>query len=129
MGASSSTGVSGTGVSGKATTNDLSRWALGPQILIAGIASTGIVSDDPPSSPPAPGELGQVVFPTPLPGLGEEHCVVVTTLNGGSVYVIDMDDQDLDGDDEDDHFTGFTFLAESSCDVMYIVTKVGKRPQ
>lgn len=125
MGASSVTGV-GLGDSGKATVNDLSRWALGPSILVAGIASTGNV--EVPPSPPS-GEYGEVVFPKPLLGLGEEHVVILTTLNGGSAYVIDMDDQDLDNDEVDDHFTGFTFVAESSCDVMYIVVKVGIKPE
>lgn len=122
MGASSVTGVSGPGVAGKATTNELSQWANGPQILIAGIvASSGV-----PSSPPSEGNT--VTFQHPLPGLGEEHVVILTTLNGGAAYVTDMDDHDLDGDDEDDHFVGFSFMTEEECDVMYIVTKVGQRP-
>lgn len=128
MGASSVTGVSGHGDSGKATLNDLSRWANGPTILMAGIATAGPLEV---SSPPTEGVegTGTVVFPTPFPGLGEEHCVILTTLNGGVAYVIDMDDQDLDGDDEDDHFTGFTFLTQYECDVMFIVTKVGCKAQ
>lgn len=92
------------------------------KILLCGIA-TADESSSPPSSPPSPGAVGTVEFETPFPGLGEEHCVILTTLNGGSAYVIDMDDRDLDGDDEDDHFTGFSFLAENNCSVMFIVLK------
>lgn len=130
MGASSVTGVSGTGTSGKLTTNELSQLANGPSILIAGIASTG-TGGDPESSPPSD-PTGTVTFPRPLPGNGNGdpgscYCVILTTLNGGYAYVTDMDDQDLDGDEVDDHFTGFSFIAEEECDVMYIVTKIGIR--
>jgi hypothetical protein len=36
-----------------------------------------------------------------------------------------MNDRDLDGDNEDDHFTDFSIVTDSVCDVFYIVTKVG----
>lgn len=124
MGASSTTGVSGVGDSNQATTKDLSRWELGPQILLAGIATS--IELDASASPPSYG--GTVILPEPLLGLGEEHVVLLTTLNGGAAYIVDMNDEDLDGDDEDDHFTEFTFRTDSDCDVMYIVTKVGIRP-
>lgn len=131
MGASSVTGVSGAGTSGKLTTNELSQLANGPTILISGIAST-TYSDSSPSSSPPMYNSGTVVFPKPLPGNGNGdpascYCVIITTINGGYAYIIDLDDQDLDGDDVDDHFTGFSFTAESECDVMYIVTKIGIR--
>jgi len=114
MGASSTTGVSGAGDSNKATVKHLSRWALGPQIILAGIAGCHVESIE--------GQfIGTVVFPEPLPGSGEEHVVVLTTLNGGTAYVLDMDT-------ENDHFTGFITIADNDCDVMYIVTKVGIRP-
>lgn len=128
MGASSVTGA-GSGSSGKLTLNDLSQLANGPTILIAGIASTGTgeLSESPPSE-----TSGTVTFPKPLPGNGNGdpgscYVVMLTTLNGGYAYVTDMDDQDLDGDEVDDHFTGFSFTADSECDVMYIVAKVGIR--
>lgn len=122
MGASSVTGV-GQGAADKPTAGQLAALANGPTILITGITES---VEEIASSPPAVG--GTVIFPTPLPGLGEEHVVVLTTLNGGWSYVTDMDDHDLDGDDADDHFTGFSFLTEFECDVMYIVSKIGIKP-
>lgn len=121
MGASSVTGT-GLGSSDKATVNDLSRWANGPTIFLSGIVET-VESDV--LSPPTP--VATVTLPTPLPGLGEDYVVILTTLSGGAAYVWDMDDDDLDGDNEDDHFVGFSIASESECDVMYLVTKVGQR--
>lgn len=123
MGASSVTGVSGSGTSGKLTTNELSQLANGPSILIAGVATTneGFGS---PSSPPSY-TAGTIVFPKPLPGNGNGnpgslYCVILTTISGGYAYVTDMTE-------DDDNFIGFSFNCESECDVMYIVTKIGIR--
>lgn len=119
--AAQTTEGTGNGSVENVTTHNLSKVNNGPSILIAGVVSAAELL----SSPPAIGNT--VTFQVPLPGLGEEHCVILTTLNGGYAYVTDMDDQDLDEDNEDDHFTGFSFYTESECDVMYIVTKVGAK--
>jgi hypothetical protein len=121
MTASSITGKgSGSSVNLYKNTN---RIITEPKILYAGIVRT----DDqvPESSPPSETGYATVIFPKPLVGLGEEHVVVATTLNGGNVYISDMNDRDLDGDNEDDHFTDFSIVTDSVCDVFYIVTKVG----
>lgn len=122
MGATSTEGV-GSGASEKPSINDLAIWANGPQILYSGLAES---EDSEIISPPS--TIGSVTLPVPLPGLAEDYCVILTTLNGGAAYIIDMDDDDLDGDDEDDHFVGFSFYTESACTVMYIVVQVGIRP-
>ena len=126
MGASSVTGVSGPGVSGKATTNELSQWANGPSILIADIVSAdGNIGISPPSSPPAAGAT--VVFAKPLEGTSDNFIVILTPIGGTGAFVGNLLDDDLDGDSIDDHFIGFTINAESDCDVMYIVLKKGQR--
>lgn len=123
MVASSVTGVSGPGNSGKATTNELSRWANAPSILIADVI-TANGNATPPTSPPSE-SLTEVVFPVPLDGVGEDYCVLLTTIGGGAAYVASLTDDDLDGDGEDDHFTGFVLSADYDSDVMYMVVKRG----
>jgi hypothetical protein len=79
MTASSITGKgSGSSVNLYKNTN---RIITEPKILYAGIVRT----DDqvPESSPPSETGYATVIFPKPLVGLGEEHVVVATTLNGG----------------------------------------------
>jgi len=124
MSISSITGVSGRGATQQPTTNDLSRWANGPQIILTGVVET---AENDAFSPPTPSAT--VTLPIPQPGLGEDYVVILTTINGEHAYIIDMDDDDLDDDEEDDHFVGFTLLSDVECQVMYLVTKVGIRPQ
>jgi hypothetical protein len=116
MGASSVTGVSGAGMSGKATTNELSKLANGPAIMFSGY----VESEDIVVSPPAIGNT--IVFPQPLQGSSDNYVVLLTTLNGGYAYVTDMDEND-DGD-----FIGFSFATEAECSMMYLVAKVGIKP-
>lgn len=125
MGASSVTGVSGPGTSGKLTSNELSQLANGPAVLIANTISVTNVSGSPPTSPPAPDAI--VVFPSPLKGLGDDYIVILTPIGGTTCYIGNMLDDDLDGDSVDDHFIGFTINASANCDVMYIVLKKGQR--
>ena len=123
MGASSVTGVSGPGVSGKVTTNELSRLSNGPSILIAGLVT--VSSSGSPTSPPS--SSNSVIFPIPFAGTSDDYCVILTAVNGSSVYISSLNDDDLDGDSVDDHFVGFTVTAGNNCDVMYMVTKRGIR--
>lgn len=115
MGAQSVTGA-GSGDSRKLTTTELAILANAPSILVSGvIRSVEGVPSSPPSSPSA-----MVVFPTPFPGM--DYNVFLTTKNGGAAYVTLMDE------DDDGNFSGFSVAAETECDVMYMVTKIGFRP-
>jgi hypothetical protein len=106
----------GLGAAGKFTTTELSILANAPSIIFSGITeTTGLMS--PPVS------TNNVVFPYPLPGGMDKYVVLLTTINGGVVYVSDRDE------DDDGNFTGFSFVSESDGDVMYLVAKVGVRPQ
>lgn len=122
MGATSTEGT-GPGASNKPTVTQLANWANGPSILLAGTTSSTSNEET---------YTGTVTFPTPLPGIsndpGSEYCVILTTVNGTYATITDLDDQDLDSDGEDDHFTGFSFETSNECDVMYIVTKFGQKP-
>ncbi len=115
MGATSVTGV-GSGTSRKLTTNELSVLANGPSIIFTGLveATEGV------SSPPTPANF--VDFPYPLAGGMDQYVVMLTTINAGSAHVADRDE------DDDGNFTGFTFVAESEGTVMYLVAKIGQRP-
>lgn len=115
MGATSPTGVSGSGDTGKFTTKELAILANAPSILFTGIVHGEVVA-----SPPA--NLTEVTFPYPLPGGEDNYVVMLTTISGGSAYVIDRDE------DEDGNFVSFTLAVESECDVMYLVARVGSRP-
>lgn len=115
MGATSATGVSGFGDSGKATTNKLSIWANGPQILASGIVETDSVG---PTSPPS--SLAEVSLPIPLPGTEDDYCIMLTTKNGGVAYVVSVTESG-------GNVTGFSLYSEMDCDVMWIVVPVGFR--
>ena len=115
MSATSVTGV-GPGASNKPTTNELSALANGPSIIFTGI----VASEDTVSSPPI--ATNTVSFPYALEGGADNYVVMLTTINGGAVYVSDRDE------DDDDNFTGFSFVTEAECDVMYLVSKVGIKP-
>lgn len=115
MGASSITGV-GQGASNKLTTKELSILAKAPTIVVAGHAE----SDGGNMSPPSYGN--SVTFPNPLEGGTENYVVMLTTQNGGYAYVNEMNE------DSDGNFTDFSFITESDCTLMYIVSKTGIRP-
>lgn len=112
MGASSVTGT-GLGTSGKFTTTELAILANGPNILITGV----VESEDNNSSPPSSGN--NIVFPEPLEGGAENYVVLLTTQNGGYAYISENDE------DDDGNFTGFSFMTESECTLMYLVAKIG----
>lgn len=114
MTASSVTGAGG-GESGKLTTKELSLLANGPSIYAAGV----IAAEETISSPPTTGNT--VTLPTPLPGGADSYVVMLTPLNGGLVYVTDMNESD-------GNFLGFDFFSDDECDVMYLVVKKGYRP-
>lgn len=111
MGASSVTGT-GSGATNQPTIKDLSR---GPRVVLTGIIPT-VVDEDLISSPPTSGTA--VTFPYALEGPASSYCVFLTTKNGGHAYVISMQE-------EDGNFTGFSLVAETECDVMYMVTTIG----
>ncbi len=115
MSGASTTGR-GPGASGQPTTKTLAILANAPSILISGVLPT---EEDEATSPPTP--LGSVTFPEPLPGGAENYVVLLTTHNGGYAYVTDTDE--VDGD-----FSGFSFNTQYECDCMYLVTKIGVRP-
>ena len=114
MAASSVTGK-GIGASDKPTSKELATIGNGPSILIAGtIESEGGMSSPPSSS-------NTVVFPNALPGAASKYIVILTTLNGGYAYVTHKDETD-------GNFVGFDFVTEADCTLMYIVTKIGSKP-
>lgn len=115
MAASSVTGK-GLGNSKKATTKDLAKLQNGPNIVIAGQFELQNSVTSPPSA-----AINQVVFPKPLNGLASEYAVILTTLNGGYVYLSSIEESD-------GKFTGFHAIAEADCTVMYIVVKSGIKP-
>ncbi len=112
MAASSVTGR-GNGASKKPTAKELSS---GPILLI-----TGIVHAE--EMPVSPGSIGggEVVFNTPLPGKANGYIVTITSLNGGYSYVTALN-ENSNGD-----FTGFEFITESECEVMYMVASIGRK--
>lgn len=113
MGATSVTGV-GQGGSCKATTTALAIWANGPQILLSGYVET----EDVPTSPPT--AEGTVIFPIAFEGGSENYIVIITSLNAGNAYVIDM--AETSG-----NFSGFTVTSEEEGSIMYMVVNVGIR--
>lgn len=122
MGSTSVTGK-GNGASKKATVKDLAILENGPQIMFCGqVESTADDVEGAPSSPPS-SVWGTVKFPYVLEEGVSKYSVILTTLNGGLAYVIDMIE------DDDDNFIGFTFLVEAQCTVMYLVVRNGSRPQ
>ena len=118
--ATSVTGVSGAGTSGKYTTTELAILANGPSIFFTGIIEVDGSSSSPPSSPPS--STNTLVFPYALVGGAEHYVVLLTTLNGGAAYVTDTDE------DSDGNFIGFSLIAEADCSVMYLVANAGIRP-
>ena len=119
MAASSVTGT-GIGSSNKPTVKDLAIAANGPTIHFSGIITSAGMTLSPPSSPPS--TLSRLTFPYPLTGGASDYVVMLTTLNGGYAYVSDLDEND-DGD-----FTGFSFVTEAECDLMYLVVSCGIKP-
>lgn len=120
MAASSVTGK-GIGSSNKPTVKDLAIAANGPTIHFSGIIiSAGMTLSSPSSSPPS--TLSRLTFPYPLSGSPSDYVIMLTTLNGGYAYVSDQDEND-DGD-----FTGFSFVTEAECDLMYIIVSCGIKP-
>jgi hypothetical protein len=114
MSATTSQGT-GHGVAVKPTINELATLVnTGPNILFTGIVASGGVS-----SPPV--ETGVVVFPYALTGAANQYVILLTTLNGGKAYVSDVSETESG-------FLGFTCIAESECDVMYMVATIGARP-
>lgn len=113
----SATSVSGRGAgdSGKLTTTGLAILANGPAIFYSGLAA----AETTPTSPPS--FAGSVTFARPLPGAVDDYVVLLTTINGGAAYVSHLSESA-------DNFTGFTFVAETECDVMYLVVSSGIRP-
>lgn len=117
MAATTSQGT-GHGASNKETTQELSILANGPQIIFAGRVE-GIT---PNTSPASETGVNTITFPYVLAGGSDKYVVLLTTVNGGNVYVSDVDE------DGDGNFSGFSFIAEAECTVMYLVTKVGTKP-
>ena len=115
MGSTSVTGQ-GSGPSRKPTTNELAIYNNAPAIIFAGYTNV-----EPTGSPPST-PINGVTFPYPLEGGPDNYVVILTSLNGGAVYVVSREE------DDDGNFTGFLAAGENECDVMYIVTKVGVRP-
>ena len=113
MSATSSTGV-GIGHCNKADVRQLAIFDNGPNILMSGIAtSVGM------SSPPS--ETGSVTFTEPFENGSDDYVVMLTSLNAGYAYVIDMEEN------EDGKFIGFSFISESEGEVMYLVVSKGIR--
>jgi len=116
MAATTSQGT-GHGSANKETTTELAILANGPVIMVAGV----VESTSQNTSPASDGNT--VVFPYPLTGGMDKYSVILTTVNGGLAYISDRDE------DGDGKFTGFSFITETDCTVMYIVVKVGIKPQ
>lgn len=106
----------GNGASRARTNHQLDMLTNAPYIIFAGTIS---VSEGV-SSPPIDDDT--VVFPYVLTGGHENYAVLLTTLNGGYVYVSEKNE------DEDGNFVGFDMVAETDSDVMYLVVKNGTRP-
>jgi len=115
MAATSVTGT-GQGEAGKRTAGELASLAVGPSIIFSGI----IEGEETPSSPPS-SAFNTVVFPYELAGGANAYVVMLTTISGGAAYVVDKDE-------DDGNFIGFTFSVEQNSEVMYLVAKVGVRP-
>lgn len=117
MTASSVTGT-GKGDSNKLTVNGLSALENGPVIYIVGTdeSESGFL----PLSPPSPGNI--VTFPEALPGSSDNYCVFLTSQNGGYTYTVEL--LETNG-----NFSGFSYVSESICTVMYMVARKGVRPK
>jgi len=116
MGASSVTG-SGQGMCGKLTSKGLSLLATGPSILIAGRVE---VSEDLGINPPSPTVV--VTLSPSLPGSYTNYVVLITGLNTGSMYIATIED------DDNDNFSEFRVIAEEEGTCMYVIAKVGNKP-
>lgn len=112
MGASSVTGT-GNGSANNKTTKELSILTRGHQIVEAGRVTSvpGLLS------PPSPAAV--VKFSKPLPGSYNNYAIIMTPINGQSVWVATF------LEDEDNNFSGFTCNSTEECDVMFIVVKIG----
>jgi len=114
MGSTSSTGK-GQGASEKLTVAELGILANSPSILFSGIAEA--VNSN--TSPPTPSSI--ITFPHALEGAASNYIVMLTTINGGYAYVTAL--YETSG-----NFTGFACTVEADCSLMYLVAKVGFRP-
>lgn len=115
MAGTSVTGV-GVGSAERQSIHELTILANAPAIIFAGtVESTAEEISSPPTA------YNYVVFPYAL-GDMDNYVILLTTLNAGAVYVSDRDE------DEEGNFTGFSFVAETEGTVMYIVSRIGSRP-
>lgn len=115
MSATSITGK-GLGLCGKATLKDLSLAANGPIIYFSGLVTAGNLATSPSS-------IGNNInFVYPLSGGSHNYVVILTTVNGGYAYINELNEDD-NGD-----FSGFSFITEAECDLMYIVASRGTKP-
>lgn len=114
MAATSVTGV-GQGDSGKYTIKDLAILANAPNIIFSGMVEASEIMSPPSSS-------NTVVFPYALPGGADNYVIMLTTINAGLAYVSDRDE--IEG-----NFTGFSFITETDGTLMYLVVKVGSKPE
>lgn len=115
MPATSVTGK-GKGAANKPTFDEMSVAANGPIIIFTGIVEV----TETVMSPPSPSSV--IVFPYPLPGGMDQYVVMLTSINAGAVYISDRDE------DDDGNFTGFSIASEADGEAMYLVAKVGIRP-
>jgi len=114
MTAQSVTGT-GTGASNKVTTKELSRFAVGPNIVIAASHTAKIVSNISP-----PGNGGLVTLPTTLMGSPSNYMIV---FNDNNIYVADTNV------DDKGNFIAFTCYGASyeGQEFDYMIIKKGVR--
>lgn len=110
----STTQGKGVGAAAKTFNRELTAILNGPAIYAAGV----IPASETITSPPSSGNT--VVLPTPLPGGSDSYVVMLTSLNGGSAYVTNMEESN-------GFFVSFDFNSEADCDMMYLVVKKGHR--
>lgn len=121
MPASSTTGT-GQGFTAALTNKELTNIRnQNPQIVLCGYASG--LGGYAPSSPPS--ELGSLYFPSSLVGDSTHYIVMLTTVGGGVSYVAEMyEEEDGDSSTGVGSFSGFSFITEYECDVMYMIVKI-----
>lgn len=117
MAAQSATGT-GKGSAGKLTTKELSILANAPSILAAGRVE--VEAEDGLSSPPS--TINLITLENPLPGSHTNYVVILTGLNTGATYVGAM------YNDGNGNFNRFLIFSEGEGTCMYLVTKVGIKP-
>lgn len=107
----------GLGSSGKLTEKELAILANSMNIILAGRVD---LEEDLLVNPPSP--TARVTFNEALPGSKTNYVVLVTGLNTGLIYLLNM--SDVDG-----NFASFRVLGEEEGTCMYVVAKVGLKPQ